>query len=166
MIYELSNFISTTECKQYVDFINNNTNIIPFTNTGNFNNNKWIDMCQAELFYKRLQTYNINDNILRPNNIIMSGKYKEGDSFSLHTDTGLYYNNDKKEKTQWTLLIYLNDNFKGGETLFYDDYWNINKVIQPKEGLAILFDIKLWHKANEIFEGEKYWIGCEIIGKF
>jgi len=29
----------------------------------------------------------------------------------------------------------------------------------------ILFNIDLWHKANPLIEGSKYWIGCEIIGK-
>lgn len=158
--------MSSNECKKYIDLINNNKDIIPFTNSGNFNNNKWKDIQLANLFYDILQTYNLSDNILRPNDIIMSGKYKVGDSFSLHTDTGLYFNNEKKEKTQWTLLIYLNNNFKGGETVFYDNDWNVNDVICPKEGMAILFDISLWHKANEITEGEKYWIGCEIIGNF
>lgn len=42
----------------------------------------------------------------------------------------------------------------------------INKVIVPIKGYAVLFDISLWHKANEILECNKYWIGCEIIGGF
>lgn len=29
-----------------------------------------------------------------------------------------------------------------------------------------VFDISLWHKGCELTEGEKYWIGCEIISKF
>jgi len=166
MIYILPDFLLSEECEKYIDLINTNKNIIPFTDSGKFNNNKWIDSKQAELFYKKLQTYKLTDNIIRPNNIIMTGKYGVGDTFSLHTDTGLYYNSETKEKTQWTLLIYLNDNFKGGETIFYDNDWVINKIIVPKKGCAILFDISLWHKANEILEGNKFWIGCEIIGIF
>jgi hypothetical protein len=168
MIYELSHFLNIFECKQYIENINKNTTCIPFTNSGKFTNNKWNDEKLANIFYEKLQNYNIeNDNtIIRPNKIIMSGKYNIGDSFSLHTDTGLYYNLENREKTQWTLLIYLNDDFNGGETVFYDNNWNITKIIIPKMGKAILFDINLWHKGNQIMNGEKYWIGCEIIGKF
>jgi hypothetical protein len=166
MIYELYDFLSPVECNKYIDIINTNTNVVPFTDNGNFTNNKWRDIEEAELFYKRLETFNLCDNILRPNNIIMSGKYKVCDSFFIHTDTGLYYDKVKKEKTRWTLLIYLNDNFEGGETVFYNDKWIVNKIVQPKEGMAILFDIDLWHKANPLLKGEKYWIGCEIIGHF
>jgi len=104
----------------------------------------------------------------RPNTVIMSGKYQVGDSFSLHTDTGLYYNRDTREKTRWTLLIYLNDDFDGGETVFYNDNWRRDEVtiVRPKKGNAILFDIDLWHKGTPVTRGVKYWIGCEIIDKF
>jgi hypothetical protein len=50
--------------------------------------------------------------------------------------------------------------------VFYNDKWIVNKIVQPKEGMAILFDIDLWHKANPLLKREKYWIGCEIIGYF
>lgn len=164
MIYTLDNFLTESECNKYIQLINNNENVIPFTNSGKFINNKWHNNTLSSLFYQKLQTYNINDNILRPNSIIMTGKYVKGNSFSLHTDTGLYFNKLTNEKTQWTLLVYLNDDFEGGETVFYDDNWNETKTIIPKKGTAILFDIQLWHKANTILNGEKYWIGCEIIG--
>ena len=136
----LPDFLSSEECEKYIDLIKFNyteKNIIPFTDSDKFNNNKWIDTKQAELFYEKLQTYKLTDNIIRPNDIIMTGKYEVGDTFPLHTDTELYYNSETNEKTQWTLLIYLNDNFKGGETIFYDNNWVINKVIVPIKGYAV-----------------------------
>lgn len=165
MIHKLPQFLSVDECEAYIKLIKNNKVSRPFTDSGKFTNNKYIDLELSTLFYQKLQKYEIQDNILRPNNVIMTGKYVVGDVFSLHTDTGLYYDNEKQEKTQWTLLIYLNDDFTGGETIFYDDAWNVTDIIKPQRGSAILFDISLWHKANELLEGEKYWIGCEIIGK-
>jgi hypothetical protein len=96
----------------------------------------------------------------------MTGMYSPGDSFGLHTDTGLYYNSKEKEKTQWTLLIYLNTLEEEGATVFYDDNWNITQKIYPKCGKAILFDIDLWHLGEPLICQEKFWIGCEMIGKF
>jgi hypothetical protein len=52
------------------------------------------------------------------------------------------------------------------ETVFYDDNWRVTKTVTPKKGNAILFDIDLWHMGNPVTRGAKYWIGCEIIGKF
>lgn len=163
MIYELENFCSDVECARYIEQIDNTETCVPFTDTGKFLNNKWTDAELAHVFYEKLKTYGIA-GILRPNTIVMSGKYVTGDSFSLHTDTGLYYNKIEGEKSRWTLLIYLNDDFDGGETVFYDDNWRITKSITPKKGHAILFDIDLWHKGNPVTRGAKYWIGCEIIG--
>lgn len=168
MIYELDSFLTLNECNSFIYNINNNKVKTNFTDSGKFDNKKWVDKQLAEQFYGKLKRYSINqgERILRPNNLIMSGKYNVGDLFSLHTDTGLFYDLDAKEKSLWTLLIYLNDNFKGGETVFYDNYWKVDKIIKPKTGMAILFDIDLWHCGNQVVEGNKYWIGCEIIGKF
>lgn len=168
MIYELDNFLTLDECNSFIYQIDNSKVKTNFTDSGKFDNKKWVDKQLAEQFYGKLKKYSINqgERILRPNNLIMSGKYNVGDLFSLHTDTGLFYDLDAKEKSLWTLLIYLNDNFKGGETVFYDNYWKVDKIIKPKTGMAILFDIDLWHCGNQVVEGNKYWIGCEIIGKF
>jgi predicted 2-oxoglutarate/Fe(II)-dependent dioxygenase YbiX len=166
MIYELENFLDENECNKYVQEINNNQHQTPFTNAGKFSNNKINNFQSALLFYEKLLNYGICDNILRPNNVIMTGKYSENDIFDLHTDTGLFYDKKMQEETRWTLLIYLNNDFSGGETIFYDDKWNVSKTIKPVAGKAILFDIDLWHKGSQVFDGHKYWIGCEIIGKF
>ena len=168
MIYELDDFLTLDECNSFIYQIDNSKVKTNFTDSGKFDNKKWVDKQLAEQFYGKLKRYSINqgERILRPNNLIMSGKYNVGDLFSLHTDTGLFYDLDAKEKSLWTLLIYLNDNFKGGETVFYDNYWKVDKIIKPKTGMAILFDIDLWHCGNQVVEGNKYWIGCEIIGKF
>lgn len=163
-VHELENFLPAAECTRYIEQIDGAETCVPFTDTGKFLNNKWTDAELAQVFYEKLKTYGIS-GFLRPNTVIMSGKYVPGDSFSLHTDTGLYYNKDAGEKSRWTLLIYLNDDFDGGETVFYDDNWRVTKSITPKKGHAVLFDIDLWHKGSPVTRGAKYWIGCEIIDK-
>jgi hypothetical protein len=96
----------------------------------------------------------------------MTGNYCPGQEFNMHTDTGLFYDRKAQEKSRWTLLIYLNDDFEGGHTLFYDDAWKQTHDIEPVAGTALLFDIDLWHKGDVLQSGVKHWIGCEIIGVF
>lgn len=165
-IYEIEGFLTQQECQQFIEVVKNPPpNSSCFTDTGVFSNRKWIDQTTANFFYERLSTFiEPTTQAKRANKLVMTGYYQPGQQFSLHTDTGLYYNRETKEKTRWTLLIYLNDNYEGGHTQFYDDNWKETRDIQPKEGKALLFDIDLWHKGNELFTGEKYWIGCEIIG--
>jgi len=165
MIYELDRFLTNKECDKFIELIDNLRNQKPFTNVGNFSNSISTDMDLANKFYVKLSQYNISDNILRPNDVITAGKYLPGNSFGLHTDTGLFYDPINKEETRWTLLIYLNDDYVGGSTEFYLNNLSDKKIIKPEKAKAILFDIDLWHKGNEVISGTKYWIGCEIIGK-
>ncbi len=79
-------------------------------------------------------------------------KYEKGDFFLNHLDGGHVENED--ERSVLTLMIYLNEEFKGGETVFYED---LNKfVIKPKKNLAVIFNHDIYHEGREIEEGFKY----------
>lgn len=97
-IYKLDGFLSADECRFYREQIQNETNCVAFTDSGKFKNNKYKDLKLATQFYEKVLTYGIQDNILRPNELIMTGMYLPGNSFGMHTDTGLYYNEKTKEK--------------------------------------------------------------------
>lgn len=169
-IYVFPEFLTQEECTLFREKLRaplpDATN---FTDSGNFKNRKWVDQPLANSFYTRLLDFQTEDRdrkFLGANTLIMSGEYGPGNSFGLHTDTGLYYNRKDKIKSAWTLLIYLNHDFEGGTTSFYTDTFEPTVTIQPKEGSALVFDIDLWHKGDEVLKGDKAWIGCEIIGSF
>lgn len=63
-------------------------------------------------------------------------------------------------------MIYLNSVEDEGATVFYDDTWAVRETIHPKEGMAVLFHIDLWHRAEPLVKHQKSWIGCELIGSF
>ncbi len=163
-IITFPNFITDKECNAFIELSTNKV-ASNFTDSGKFTNKKWVDYELTNLFFCRLKELTNDSRYIKPNNLIMSGSYKPGDSFGLHTDTGLFYSKDTNTKSKWTLLIYLNNNFEGGETVFYDtDTWKEHCRIKPEKGKALLFDIDLWHRGMEITDGMKHWIGCEIIG--
>lgn len=163
----IDNFLSESECCKYINEIYERKTVRNFTSVGKFKNEKYIDEILSIFFFDKLKNFIQNKSlIIKPNNIIMTGKYSPNEHFGMHLDTGLYYDKIKKEKSKFTLLVYLNDNFDGGETCFYDNNLNFILSVKPKKSMALLFDIDLWHKGNEVINGEKYWIGCEIIGKF
>jgi hypothetical protein len=54
-------------------------------------------------------------------------------------------------------MIYLNDNFKGGETRFNDF------VVAPKKGSALVFYHYLEHEGAEVIEGIKYVLRTDIM---
>jgi hypothetical protein len=53
-------------------------------------------------------------------------------------------------------IIYLNDNFEGGETYFSD-----SKIIKPKKGSCLTFsNSKYRHSVNKINTGTRYTLSC------
>lgn len=167
-IQTFPDFLTAAECAEFQHMIQG-VEGVNFTDSGAFKNKKWVDLGLATRFYDRLVAFDSEKaaRYLRPNNLIMAGMYEPGDSFGIHTDTGLYYDGGRREKSRWTLLIYLNDGFAGGETVFYDTQtWAETHRIIPRAGMALLFDIDLWHSGMPLQCGQKHWIGCEIIGAF
>ncbi|EFC35281.1 predicted protein, partial [Naegleria gruberi] len=73
------------------------------------------------------------------NEMMRFNKYQIGEYFKIHTDGQFKRNNN--ERSIYTLLIYLNDDFKGGETRFYNDpemmdgnnysYYNLVHTVKP-----------------------------------
>lgn len=82
-------------------------------------------------------------------------KYEKGQRFKMHRD-GAYKRNDK-ESSFFTLIIYLNDNFKGGETGFGAFH------ILPKKGRAIIFKHEIKHEGKIIENGIKYVLRTDIM---
>lgn len=165
-VYVIPDFLNEDEINTFLNMTFPDESF-SFNNSGKFKNGKWMDTSISTMFYDKLIQI-IKEDRGRPfigaNDVIMMGEYKKDDIFGLHTDTGLYYNRKENKKSCWTLLIYLNDDFIGGTTSFYNDQFELTTTIIPKKGTALLFDIDLWHKGDQLYEGYKKWIGCEIIG--
>lgn len=71
---------------------------------------------------------------------------KWGDKSSMHS-----HYDKTSDKTTITSLIYLNDNFRGGET-YLDD----GTVIEPKKGRILFFDGKYFKHGVNTTHGERY----------
>lgn len=84
-------------------------------------------------------------------------KYLPTQEFKKHQDVPTII--DKHERSFFSLLIYLNDNFLGGETIF-------NKLaIKPIKGTALIFPHTFYHSGNIVKEGLKYVLRSDIIYK-
>ncbi|MBT8061113.1 MAG: hypothetical protein HKO64_01950 [Xanthomonadales bacterium] len=85
-------------------------------------------------------------------------RYRPGGHYWLHADSERYI----KEKRAWqktldrdvSLLLYLNDDFQGGELSFFA----MNYVYQPRLGDLLFFpsDHRYAHRAHEVTEGRRY----------
>lgn len=94
---------------------------------------------------------------------VMYAQLVPGQSFPLHSDTGCEYDVDKNRFSKFTVLTYLNHDFEGGHTTFFDDGFNKTATIVPKTNRTLIFDIDLFHQGERLESGSKYWIGTELV---
>ena len=82
-------------------------------------------------------------------------KYEPGQHFRKHRDQS--YIRNSQEASYYTLMIYLNDGFKGGETKFD------SLAVRPGKGDALIFYHYLEHEGSELIEGIKYVLRTDIM---
>ncbi|MCP4522496.1 MAG: oxidoreductase, 2OG-Fe(II) oxygenase [Cytophagales bacterium] len=125
------------------------------------NNYRFIytDHDLAKEYWSRLQKFcpeYIEDNeAVGLNEQFRFYKYEPSQRFKRHID-GRFTRNESEE-SRVTFLIYLNDDFEGGQTKFDD------LVIQPKVGTALCFIHELKHEGVSVTDGEKYVLRSDVM---
>jgi predicted 2-oxoglutarate/Fe(II)-dependent dioxygenase YbiX len=84
-------------------------------------------------------------------------RYSEGEYFGLHTDSPFVAQDGAI--TKLSLVLYLNDDYKGGETVFPD----LALEIKPEVGKILLFPPNLRHMSKPISLGAKYIVRSEVL---
>lgn len=173
-VFVIDNFFNDQECTEFIQRINEDElkENRMFSHTCDFYNNKQIDNDVAQFLWNRIMQYfprkytdlkGIQWLAIKPSHFVATTHYKKSQHFGLHTDTGIIDKDDSHVRSKFTTLIYLNDNYENGQTCFFDDNFKHTVTIQPKKGRILIFDIDLWHLAEPIANGEKYWIGVELM---
>ncbi|UAA38004.1 2OG-Fe(II) oxygenase [Paraneptunicella aestuarii] len=103
------------------------------------------------------------------NEVIQAQRYQQGQEFKQHTD---YFEPGSDEYRQhasrrgqrtWTVMIYLNDDCKGGAT----EFLNVSRKFQPTRGYGLVWNNLLpngvpnpdtLHQAHPVTAGEKFVI--------
>jgi predicted 2-oxoglutarate/Fe(II)-dependent dioxygenase YbiX len=84
-------------------------------------------------------------------------RYRPGQRFKAHYD-GAFVRNPN-EQSFITFMVYLNDDFSGGETAFLD----LERVITPRIGSALFFQHHLLHEGREVDSGTKYVLRTDVM---
>ena len=172
-IFVIEDFLSATECDELIE----KANEIGFEEAKvqvgegkqsmmkNVRNNERIlypDPQLAEDLWQRARPFVVPAMDLYTacglNDMFRFYKYAPGQRFKMHRD-GSYVRNDM-ECSFYTFLIYLNDDFKGGETEFQDII-----TINPKKGSLLIFHHPLRHEGKLLLSGFKYALRSDIMYK-
>lgn len=84
-------------------------------------------------------------------------RYSAGEYFGLHTDSPFVA--EDGALTKLSLVLYLNDDYTGGETVFPDQALEV----RPEIGTILLFPPNLRHMSKPIIRGIKYIIRSEVL---
>ena len=119
-----------------------------YTNSYRTSYESWTETSDTirDLLLPKLSKYGITN--LPPHFNIL--RYKVGQEFKKHRDSGL---NESTTKRYKTLIIQLSDNYKGGEFIVWDDE---EVICDTTIGNMILFPSKLLHQAKPVLEGIRY----------
>ncbi|REC59060.1 oxidoreductase, 2OG-Fe(II) oxygenase [Chryseobacterium pennae] len=169
-IFLIEDFLSEAECNEYIalsqekNFEEAKINVggRQMMSKGIRNNDRLMifDNNLAEDLFKKAITFlpqeHENCRLLNFNEMFRVYKYSPGQQFKMHRD-GSYIRNEK-EKSFYTFLIYLNDDFEGGETEFENLF-----TVAPKKGTALVFYHPLRHEGKTLISGLKYVLRTDIM---
>jgi len=164
-IWLINNLLTETECNYLIFRAKEKVfrNAINGEKHGRFNDETFINN-NSILKLIRLRLLNTFKNhsratfsIQNTTEVLEFYRYKKGDFVSPHSDTPIQVS--ENSKSNYTLVIYLNEGFEGGETFF-----RMNDLkLKANRGGAVLFDQNLIHGSSKIINGEKYILRLSIL---
>ena len=83
-------------------------------------------------------------------------RYEPGERFGPHGDQS--YPGEPGERSLLTLMVYLNDDFEGGQTAFLD----LGQIVEPRRGMGLLFQHMVLHEGREVRAGTKYVLRTDV----
>jgi predicted 2-oxoglutarate/Fe(II)-dependent dioxygenase YbiX len=86
-------------------------------------------------------------------------RYEFGQQFKRHVDGPFRRNENEVSKV--TVLLYLNDDFSGGTTQFFDPF----QIVTPEAGQLLLFKHRQLHQGDPVTTGRKYVLRSDIMYK-
>jgi hypothetical protein len=84
-------------------------------------------------------------------------RYEPGQHFGLHQDQS--YAGADGSRSLLTLMVYLNDDFDGGET----DFPEQGTRVAPRTGTALWFQHMLLHSGTRVASGTKYVLRSDVL---
>lgn len=169
-IYVVPNFLSHATCDELIAKsekmgyeeakVNIHGKQVLMTTVRNNLRVMYKDEAHAEVLWNKIKEYAPAQigysHAFSLNEMLRFYKYEEGHRFKMHRDGS--YRRNATEASQYSFLIYLNDDFEGGETVFRS-----GTTIRPKKGSALLFLHGLRHEGALLKSGTKYVLRTDIM---
>ncbi|MCH2235602.1 MAG: 2OG-Fe(II) oxygenase [Crocinitomicaceae bacterium] len=171
-IFEIENFLTPIECDEFLDRFENETfeeakvnidgNQIMRKSIRNNDRILFFDNNLAEEMWSKVSSFVPEElglyKSIGLNEMFRVYKYSAGQRFKMHMDGS--YKRNEREQSFYSFLIYLNEDFSGGETEFRK-----LGIVEPKKGNALVFRHHNRHEGKEVKSGKKYVLRTDIMFK-
>jgi hypothetical protein len=148
-------------CDKFIQLLDNDELIlVKRDDLATYERNVWICEAFAEDLYGRILPH-LPEGTVRCNEYFRFSKYTPGQEFKLHIDGTNQDNYGNRSK--YTVNIFLNEGFRGGETDFYDNEGELKVHAAPRVGRAVLFDREILHCGNRVLSGTKYLLRTDVM---
>ena len=164
ILYDSLNTDQCNSYKKYIDDIFRETPDLDGLEIDGYERNKIINnelsLLITDIIRKRINNYNFSVS-----SYWYPTRYINGGGLSIHSDGSAY---NELKSSSYTILIYLNNDFEGGRTVFVDDYDDDEIVkenseyITPKKGMILLLNQNKLHFAEKVSNGVKYILRGDI----
>ena len=196
--FVLRGFLSDEECQQYIALAEEGSRLEPCGYDPSIRQTDRYELKSdqlASLLFKRAQHYLQKSIVLDkqncdwPKGIPLNAepgewiptsmnqplricRYKPGGFFSPHHDEAVVKND--RERSLQTLMVYLNDDYEGGATNFYNSQQKLycagdpkHRIhsFQPQAGDALIFFGAITHDGGALRSGQKFILRTEIMYK-
>lgn len=172
LILSVPEVLSAEECSALIERIEAlkpevatvNTHSGTGVRTETRNNDRVIfdDEHLAQMLLNRVRTNVPNEihemSLVGANERFRCYRYKPGMKFAPHVDGAFF--RSASEYSCYTFLVYLNEEFDGGETTFLTEP---EIRIRPKTGMGLIFQHPIIHEGSVVTEGVKYVARTDLI---
>lgn len=172
-IWVINNFLTPEECQEWIDFAENigfgdapiNVGFGAEKIVSNVRNNERAmidDKDKAFILWQKAKEH--LPQIIRHhvaiglNERLRFYRYEQSQKFAWHSDGSFVRSNG--ERSLLTFMVYLNEEFQGGETVFIG---NAKTEIVPKTGMMLVFKHEIFHEGSVVREGKKYVLRSDIM---
>lgn len=147
MLKTLENILQKKEIDYYINLVKSTSNFEKPANKDGYRN--WylrhlLNDTESQYIKKVIQKSGYINDIFK----------FESAWINVVNDTTNQNDSYHKDRSDRTIIIYLNENFEGGDFEYYQN--NEMFEISPKEGLCIMMDNELMHRVKPVVNGTRY----------
>lgn len=175
-IFTVSDVLTAEECRGFIEFseeagygkalIHTTVGLVDRPSVRNHDRIVLDDPANAEMLWHRIKPFVPETagerRVAGTNERLRYFRYHPGQQFKAHFDGRI--ETEKGELSVLGYMVYLNDDYEGGATRFIDLDDDSNSIaIQPKTGMALLFEPNVLHEGLQVTRGRKYVLRTDVM---